>query len=150
MILTSEISLNTSLSQANNSIENFEDYVYDINQIIDLSKIKYETYVITERFGCVHLGIYCNKNFINDTGKGTIDLCIIDDRESIDENEWYNYITNDGLLMHVINKLIKACVESINDIISSIKHPVDENLVYYNNRIYMEINEYSRVCVKKI
>lgn len=138
------IKLDTPLSTDNGDIDNWINYIEYLNDIIyklvkDLDKnCVYNSNI----FGTVKYIIYTDEAINDRDGKYIIQYNLIDERENAEEleNDWYEKLELDKDFLDNIISNTKEYIIDINNAIKQIQYPINENLIYKNEHLYMEIS----------
>lgn len=136
------LNLDTSISMDNSNIENWEEYANYINnevysRILDIDK---KFIVQTNYFGNIEVILKPHDCLEDDEGKFVILIKMTVDNNTIDEDIFYNKFSKDTNLINSIVEHIIEYADEINERIKDIKHPLNENLIYKNENLYMELH----------
>lgn len=141
-----EVLLDNSLNQANNSIKNWEEYLDSIGDEIfnDCSNSLKATYE-DEEFGTIDVEVCLKKYFVFDYD-GLVCIKIAFSIEKFSkkdkEEEQYQAINNNKQFISFIKSLVEKFVNTLNSEIM-IEHTIKEDLIFSSGRLYMEIASYN-------
>lgn len=141
-----EVLLDNSLNQANNSIENWDDYLDSVgdelfNDCTNSLKATYED----EKFGAVEVEIFLRRYLVfNYDGLVSIKITFSIEKFSKEdkEEEQYKAINNNKQFISFIKSLVEKFVNTINSE-TTIEHTIKEDLIFSRGRLYMEIASYN-------
>ena len=140
-----DVTLQTSLKWANNNIKNKDNYIEYLSEKLynDCTNKMTTTYESEDDFNSTELTIYIEKWFVlNSKYELTVYASFELDRFSSEDkydNKSYDYIIGNKNFMRFIYLQVEKFVKTLNDEID-ICYPINENLVYDDEHLYMEID----------
>ena len=145
-ICVTQVALETSLSKSKNSIDNYDDYIDFLSTIINSKSVRKEKKQVSfdsEYFGELDITISTDAYYLV-KGKFIVLIRIFADDDFTDE-QWENEFPREHKLLNFLTTNIKDFVQVLNDKLSDIKHVTDENLIFKDERLYMEISPYTNL-----
>ena len=136
--------LDSTLSVETSNIDNWGDYIEYLNDILFRRLCDKDEKVTfkSERFGNLDIIVGLDQFFQDRDGKAEVMINIFTKDENItyNEDEWYEHMNEDIVLIETIERMIKTFVEKVNASIKDIKYPKNETLIFKDGHYYMEIN----------
>lgn len=142
-VLSTSVTFDSLLSKDNSDIINLDNYLDYLNDIIydlakDIQEIVYKTK--SDIFGDLTIKVYIDEPIYWKDGRFTIKLYIYFSNEEFDDDFWYDNLKKDKDLMDFLIACIDDYRNKLNNIVKYIKHPINENLVFIDDKLYMEIS----------
>lgn len=144
MRIKTECEFKTSLTTENSSIDGWDEYIEYLNDIIykrlgdkDIKAI-YES----DKFGTLEITVGIDEFIDNKDGDAQIIIWIKPKNEELEYNDddWYSYMKTANGFVEFIESKVSEFVELVNTTIKDIQFPKNENLIFKDERFYMEIS----------
>ena len=134
----------TSLLTEDSSFDNWTEFIDYINDFIfkRLGHSDTKSIYNSDKFGelSIRVGI---DHFIEDfDGKANIFVWIEPKNQDLtyDDDEWYNYMKECSDFVDFLVAEVEEFIKMVNQELKEIKFPKNENLIFKDERFYMEIN----------
>lgn len=147
MKLVTYCTVDTTLSSDQcSSIDNWDDYIEYINDIIYSKHVEVRNVYTTNKLGNLGIIIDSDNLFDDKDGKAIIYITIIptnDDKYNT-EDEWYNVfydeLKDNKKFIQFLESLVLEFINNMNEVVKHIVIPKMENLIFKNERFFMEIS----------
>lgn len=141
--IRSDIKFATILSTDECScVDNWDEYIEYLNDTIykltnDLEKkLNYKS----DKFGDLKIILYMDQPLDDRDGKFEIHVKINDSRDNFNEDDWYDGLAEDVPFIRFLEEQLVIYINELNDILKQIKHPINEELIYKDESLYMRIS----------